>query len=518
MSATSQLGADERRELERLRAEVAALRTEQAAGVAAPARRRHPGRLRNVGATLVVILGCILAPLSVVSTWLATQVTDTDAYVQTVAPVIDNPGLQKAMADQITAAVFDALDVQGVTTQALTAVAGQTDLPAPLKAKVEGLAAPITSGVQGFLTTQVNTVVASPQFAQVWVEANRAAHQALVNLLTGKQGGAVQVSNGTVSVDLAPFIDLVKTRLVDRGITIAGQIPEIHKSFVIYQSDTLAQNVAAAQTAFSVLSTLGTALPIVTLVVLAAGVFLAPRHRRALVGVGLGVAASMIVLALAIMFVRSVYLGAVNPDVLPRGAAAAVFDTLVRFLRTGLRTVFVVAVIVTALAYLTGPSAAAVGLRRALASGTDRIRRLRGTPGGLAGERVGGPLATYRHVIRVVVVALAALVILLLDRPTPGAVLLVVVIAGLLLVIAEVFSNPPAQPAMAEASTGAAAGQAGATGAAEETGPTGGTASAEAAGPAEGTDGPPNAEGTDGPPRGGPDRSSTTPTRPPPSD
>ena len=82
-----------------------------------------------------------------------------------------------------------------------------------------------------------------------------------------------------------------------------------------------------------------------------------------------------------------------NPDVLPRGAAASVFDTLVRFLRTGLRTVFVVAVIVAALAYLTGPSAAAVGLRRALAAGTDRIRRLRSTPGGLAGERVGAVLA-----------------------------------------------------------------------------------------------------------------------------
>lgn len=510
MSATPQLGADERRELERLRAEVAALRTEQATAVAAPARRRHPGRLRNIGATLVIILGCILAPLSVVSTWLATQVTDTDAYVETVAPVIDNPGLQKAMADQITAAVITALDVEVVTTQALSAVAGQTDLPAPLKAKVEGLAGPITSGVQGFLTTQVNDVVASPQFAQVWAEANRAAHQALVNLLTGKQDGAVQVKDGTVSVDLAPFIDLVKTRLVDRGITIAAQIPEIHKAFVIYQSDTLAQNVAAAQTAFSVLSTLGTALPIVTLVVLAAGVLLAPRHRRALVGVGLGVAASMLVLALAIMFVRAVYLGAVNPDVLPRDAAAAVFDTLARFLRTALRTAFVVAVVVTALAYLTGPSAAAVGLRRGLASGTDRIRRLRSAPGGLAGERVGAALATYRHVIRVVVVALAALVVLLLDRPTPGAVLLVVVVAGLVLVVAEVFSNAPTQPAMAaRTTTGTQAGQAGGTGEVEATDPAGVTASAGATGPTE---------GADEPPREGPEPASTAPTRPTPSD
>jgi hypothetical protein len=450
VSTSADLTADERRELERLRVQVATLQADRAAG-GAPGRRSHPGRLRNIGATLVIILGCVLAPLSVVSTWLATQVTDTNAYVQTVAPVIDDPRLQKAMADQITAAVFTELDVEGVTTQALSAIVGQTNLPAPLEAKVEGLAAPITSGVQGFLTTQVNDVVRSPQFAATWADANRAVHAALVNLLTGHQGGAVQVSNGAVSIDLAPFIDLVKTRLVDRGIAVAAQIPEVHESFVIYQSDTLAGNVAAAQTAFSALSTLGTALPIVTLVVLGLGVLTAPRHRRALVGAGLGVAVAMIVLAAALMLARAVYLGAVDPNVLPRGAAASVFDTLVRFLRTGLRTVFVVAVIVAALAYLTGPSAAAVGLRRALGAGTDRIRRLRTAPGGLAGERVGAVLARYRHLIRVTVVLLAALVVLLLNRPTPGAVLVVVVVAGLLLVVVEVLSNPGDQPELAAA-------------------------------------------------------------------
>ena len=52
---------------------------------------------------------------SVVATWLDTQVTDTDAYVETVAPLIEDPALQQALSRTITARVFEALDVPGVT-------------------------------------------------------------------------------------------------------------------------------------------------------------------------------------------------------------------------------------------------------------------------------------------------------------------------------------------------------------------------------------------------------------------
>ena len=269
---------------------MAALQAERAAEVAAPAQRRHPGRLRNVGATLVLVLGCVLAPLSVVSVWLATQVTNTDAYVETVAPVIDDPRLQKAMADQITAAVFTELDVEGVTTQALSALVGQTNLPPPLAGEGRGAGRadherrPGLPHHPGQRRRQPRRSSPSSGPTPTVPCTRRWSTSSPVS-----RAGPSRCSNGAVSIDLAPFIDLVKTRLVDRGITVAAQIPEVHKSFVIYQSDTLAKNVAAGQTAFSALSTLGTALPIVTLVVLAGGVLLgaaAPagpgrgRHRR----------------------------------------------------------------------------------------------------------------------------------------------------------------------------------------------------------------------------------------------
>jgi hypothetical protein len=67
------------------------------------------------------------------------------------------------------------------------------------------------------------------------------------------------------------------------------------------------------------------ALPILTLLLLAPGVFLARSHRRALIGAGLGFAASMLVLGAGQAVFRSVYLGSVPaglPPTPPRSSMA----------------------------------------------------------------------------------------------------------------------------------------------------------------------------------------------------
>src|SRR5512132_1598001 len=69
----------QRAELERLRAEVAELhgQTGGPEGPAPPGRRRR-GRWRAPVAVVLIVLGCILAPLSVVAVWTANQVSDTN--------------------------------------------------------------------------------------------------------------------------------------------------------------------------------------------------------------------------------------------------------------------------------------------------------------------------------------------------------------------------------------------------------------------------------------------------------
>jgi hypothetical protein len=144
-----------------------------------------------------------------------------------------------------------------------------------------------------------------------------------------------------------------------------------------------------AQSGFNLLNALGIWLPIIVLALIALGVYVAKGHRRALVGRSLGVAAWMIVLALGLAISRSVYLNALPANV-SHDAAAVTYDTLVRYLRLGLRAVLVLALVIAIGAFLTGPSVTAVRIRDGLTRG---LAWLRGR-----GESVGlrtGPIAIW---------------------------------------------------------------------------------------------------------------------------
>ena len=128
MAEDTALSMAERTELERLRAEVTTLRSQvqgQGPGGKAgrPAAVGGRQRWRSIVATLLIVVGCVLAPLSVAAIWTRNQVTNTERYVATVTPLASDPAIQNAIADQITAQVFTYIDVQGLTNQAVDALA-----------------------------------------------------------------------------------------------------------------------------------------------------------------------------------------------------------------------------------------------------------------------------------------------------------------------------------------------------------------------------------------------------------
>jgi hypothetical protein len=440
------LTAEERAELDRLRAENVALRaqmreratTADTEPVPADGRAARQ-RWRTIVATLLIVVGCVLAPLSVAAVWTRNQVTNTDRYVATVAPLADDPAIQNAIADQITAQVFNYIDVQGLTNQAVD-VLSERGLTPVLADQLRALAVPIANGVQSFTRSQVGKVVESDAFADAWVQANRVAHAELVAALTGEGGGAVTVENDTVSVNLAAFIETVKQRLVESGFSIAARIPEVDASFVLFQSE----DITRARSGFNLLNTLGVWLPVIAIVLLVLGVYVARDHRRATVGAALGVAISMVVLALGLAVFRSIYLDAVPASVLPHDAAAVLYDTIVRFLRLGIRTVFVLALVVAAGAFLSGQSVTAVRTREGL---SHAIGWLSGSA-----ERAGfstGPVGTWvyanKRVLRIGAVALAALALVFWTRPT-GKVVLGLTLALLVVLAIIEFLGRPARP------------------------------------------------------------------------
>jgi hypothetical protein len=304
----------------------------------------------------------------------------------------------------------------------------------------------------------VHNVVASPTFATVWNRVNRLAHASMVKLLEGNQGGVISAQGNNVTLNLGPIITVVKQRLVARGFTPASNIPTINKSFVLVRSDA----VTKAQGLYRVLNTLGVWLPIITLALLAAGVALAVRTRRALAAGALGIAGSMLVLGVALAVARVLYLNAVPADVLPPTAAGDVFDTLVRFLRYSLRTVALAGLIVALGAYLTGPGTGAVRTRSAFSRG---IGQLRGGAehAGMNTGPVGAWTYAYRRWLRLGAVVIGAVVVVLWSQPN---VPLILTVTGLVLVaiaIIEFLARPPTEETAAPATTATVPRQATAT-------------------------------------------------------
>jgi hypothetical protein len=458
MSENSGLSVDERAELERLRSENAALRAQAGRGGAADqdtvrlpsGRSAARQRWRTVVATLLIVVACVLAPLSVVAIWTRNQVTNTDRYVATVSPLASDPAIQNAIADQITAQVFTYIDIRGLTTQAAEALAQRGNLPPRLADQLQAFAVPIANGVQSFTRDQVGKVVASDAFTNAWIQANRTAHAELVKALTGEGGGAVTVENDTVSVNLAAFVQTVKAQLVASGFTLAERIPEVNASFVLFQS----KDITRVRSGFNLLNTLGVWLPIIMLILLVLGVYVAKDHRRALVGAAVGVAVSMVVLALALAIFRSIYLDAVPANLLPHDAAAVLYDTIVRFLRLGLRTILVLALVVAAGAFLSGQSVTAVRTREGLGRA---IGWLQGgaEQAGFSTGPVGAWVYERKRALRIGAVTLAALVLVFWGRPTGKVVLGLTVALLVVLALIEFLGRRPGPAAPVEAAPAA---------------------------------------------------------------
>jgi hypothetical protein len=348
--------------------------------------------------------------------------------------LIHDPAIQNALTDKITFQVTRHLNVAGRTAQAAALVSAK-GLP-----RVGGLlrtfAPSIASAVGGFVRSAVHKIVTSPAFARAWIQVNTVAHQILVRALSG-HGGPLSVSNGEVTLDLAPFIAIVKQDLDRRGFTIVNSLPPIHPTLALFS----ARELVKAQTAYRLINALKIVLPILTLLFIGAGVYVARDHRRALVGAGLGFAASMLLLAVSLLISRGIYLNSVPARVLPSDAAAAAFDTLVRFIRQGLRVLLVLGLVVAAGAFFTGPSVTAVKTRHAFVSGLGWLRR-RGERAGLSTGPAGRWTHAHRTGLRVCAVALAAVVFVFWGQPTAAIVITITVILLLVLGLIELIGRP----------------------------------------------------------------------------
>lgn len=406
-------GSEVNREIKKLRAEVIELKRERGESVQPSGKN-----WRWTTAIVLVVIACILAPLAVTALWLNRTIMDTDTYVETVAPLSKDKAIQSAVSNFAATELFSKIDAESLARQALP---DQADF----------LAGPITQSLKGFVRDATQRLVASSRFQKVWVKTNRVAHEQAIKLITG-EGNAAITESGEVTLDLGGVMGNVSSGLQRSGIDIfnGASLPE--GKITIFESATLAR----IKTGVDTLNRLAIWLPLLVIGFLIGAVALSPRRLRIILWSGIGLSISMAALLIALIITRFYYLDAVVGGFITEDAARALFDTLVRSLRSAGIYIFIFGAVVATGATLAGPSPAATRIRRTI------VGDLRGAGSRWDFGTAGNWVYNHKNGLRAAGLIIGFITLVLWSEPTLYTLLGIVVVELIYLAALEIFGQP----------------------------------------------------------------------------
>jgi len=310
------------------------------------------GRRRTVKG--LVILGSVLAFLSVFAIWIERQALNTDDWVSTSGHLIQNKTIRAAVGDYLVDQLYENVDVE-------------KELKEILPGDTKDLAGPAAGGLRQVAGDGAEKVLETSTAQGLWEDANRSAHEQLVSVLEDK-GDAVSTSEGNVSLNLGSLLTNLAGQ-VGIGQSLAEKLPPDAGQIEILHSDELktAQNIAIAVKGLALL------LSILTFAAFAGAIYLSRDGRWVTVlfsGIGL------IAAGFAVIVARHIAGGIVIDQLVtvesakPAGEAAwSIATSLMTSIAT---TVIVVGVLFAAAGWLASPTGAARSVRRGIAPVLDR--------------------------------------------------------------------------------------------------------------------------------------------------
>ncbi len=412
--------ADEKRRASALAARNAALEAQRRGDgedVAKRPRRRH-----RILVALLLVIGFVLTPVTIVVLYAHTQITDTGRYVATIKPLASDPAVQSYAADEITNELFANVDVHKYVVQALPD-------------RAQSLAGPLTSALKSFTHEASLRVLESKQFQTLWVEASRAAHAQINNALSGAKSSALTSNtNGTVSLDLSKVATAVKSDLESTGIGVFSKIPadKISGKITIFHSAGLYK----ARRAYSALNRIAFALPFLVVAAFGGAILLSANRRRGFMKAAIAFTLGALLLAIVLTVARGIYLNEATNGGIPHDAAAAVYDAVVKLLHRSIRTILAFSIAVVVAAFFAGPSRLAVWFRAKVRNAALWL----GQQSDTAGWTVLGPspfAVKHKSALRIAIAVVGFVILFAWNRPTPMVVFWLVVLVLLALAIVE---------------------------------------------------------------------------------
>lgn len=257
--------------------------------------------LRTSIACLLGLLACLLLPFGVLSVWVAQQVSDTDAYVETIGPLAENETVKDETSSRVSAEI--------------------------------GRQVPEVKQEQATVDLVVDRVIDGPEFPGVWRTANRVAHEQIVKIL------ADDSQADRVTIDLQPVAKQAAAGLRKEGLPVrADQVPPV--PFTVARGEDLRQ----AQDGYAIAKDAGFWSPIAWVLLVALTLIAARRRLRTLAWLAAGSAVMVAVGLLGLRLARSEVLAQVPGG--DRDLASAVWEVTTRDLRTAYLTIAVIGLVV----------------------------------------------------------------------------------------------------------------------------------------------------------------------------
>jgi hypothetical protein len=306
-------------------------------------------RARRIWTNVILVITTILAVLAIVAIWANRQLLNADNWAQTSTSLLQNPTIRAATANYLVDQLYNNVDVAG-------------ELSSALPSRLQPLADPLAGALRNAAVSGTELALSRPLVQNAWRAANKAADQALINVVNGGTRH-VSVNGQEVTLNLRAIVDDVAAQL---GISadLGAKLPPSVANLVILKSNQikLVQDIGQA------LSGLALVLNILVPLLYLLALFVARgRRRRTLLWIGVsGIVAGLIVILFRSLIVTQVAKSLVSDDSI-RPAAQNVISIATTMLTEVAGAVMLVGAVVVVCAWFAGPSRFTTPVRRWIA-------------------------------------------------------------------------------------------------------------------------------------------------------
>ena len=257
--------------------------TKMAAPAAAGETPWDRSRGRRIGVRVLLVLGTILAIVSMISVWARDQALDNATWNRTSAELLANTQIQTALGTYLVDQLYENVDVPA-------------EIEKVLPTNFKPLAPVAAAGARDLIDKAAIAALGQPVIQGLLSDATNVAHSELVTVLNGG-GNVISTQNGTITLDLGATLQRISAR-VGLPASVSQKLPPDTAVVNIVQSKELEklQNLAKALKAVAIISTILAILFFVIAVWIAAG-----RRGRVLMEVGGG----LIIAGLAVTIIRN---------------------------------------------------------------------------------------------------------------------------------------------------------------------------------------------------------------------